>query len=112
MHTVCSCFFQTDASCVAKAVYLAACLLNSVSVVVAEASYFFLAVATTVGMVVLDAIDNCCGVNSDPGFPSIILYAILLYLFSAIPWALISRLVRWPLERFFLQTREKCFIKR
>ncbi len=104
-------FFQTDATFAAKAVYLASCLLNSGSVVVVEASYLFLAVATSVGLVVLDVFEHCCGFNADPNITSVILFVNVFYLFIAFPWALISRMVRWPLERFFLQTREESFIK-
>ena len=70
---------QTDASLLAKAVYFLACLLNSICSMVAEASYFFLAVATTTGSIALDAHKKGCAAEINPGWG---LFAILLFVFS------------------------------
>ena len=93
---------QTDASLLAKAVYFLACLLNSICIVVAEASYFFLAVATTTGAIALDAHKKGCAAEINPGWG---LFAILLFVFSTFPWMFVSRLLRWPLEKLVLRTR-------
>ncbi len=103
---------QTDASVCAKCIYLLACLLNTLSIIITESAYFFFAVATSFGILAIDWYRRC-GINTyylsglyaqqDTGVIVIVMFAM-----NRIPTFFISLFARRPAEKLLFKTRLSC----